>query len=141
MQLRQPLRGARPPLAERVFTQSGGEIGDAGDVPRVQHAERRFHVRVRHRDGVSDGAHRMIELPAGVPDRVPDLVGDLHHVGPAVVQHHDVEVAARAHLAAPVAADGDQRDAVRITEEIAKPGICFGSAIGASRTEVDARSR
>jgi len=114
VQLRQPLRRARTPLTERMLAQSGGEIGDAGNVPRVQHAEGRFHVGIRDRDRLGDCSHGVVEFPAGVPDGIPNLVGDLHDVGPAVMQHHDVEVAARAHFPAPIATNGDQRHAVRI---------------------------
>ena len=44
-------------------------------------------------------------------------------VGPPVVQHHDVEVAAGAEFAAAVAADRDQCDAVGVAEQFAQPGV------------------
>jgi hypothetical protein len=54
-------------------------------------------------------AHRVIEVHALVPHRVPDAVSDSLDVAVAVVDEHHVEVAVRAQRAASVAAHCDQR--------------------------------
>ena len=113
-----------------MFAQSGGEIGDPSDVPRVQHSQGGLHVGVCNRHRVGDGADRVVELPPGVPDRIPDLVSDLHNVGPTVVQHHDVQVATGAEFAAPVTADRDECNAVGVAEQFAQPRIGLGGSFG-----------
>jgi hypothetical protein len=115
--------------------QPRSEIGDAGDVPRVQDAQRRFHVGVGDRDRFGDGSNGVVELLPGVPDRVPDPVRDLHDVRSAVVQHDDVEVTSGAELAPPVAADSDESDALGVTEQAGQPGIGFRGALGSHRIE------
>ena len=60
-------------------------------------------------------AHRVAELHAGVPDRIPDRRGqrfDLrpHLLGLEVVDEQEIEIAVRSQLAPSVPADGEQRD-------------------------------
>ena len=97
--------------ASTAVAQLAGQLRVAGDVPGVEQAERGLQVVAGDLRGLVDGAHRVVEAQAGVPDRVPDAVGERgRRRRPAVVQQDQVEVAARGELAAAVAADRDQRD-------------------------------
>ena len=57
----------------------------AGHVSNVQQAECGLQIGPGDRDRLGDGTHRVVQAQAGVPDRVPDAVGDLGHCGPAAV--------------------------------------------------------
>ena len=48
-----------------------------------------------HADGLGHRAHRVVQPQAGVPDRVPERVGDRGDLGPVLVHEHEVEVAVR----------------------------------------------
>ena len=54
----------------------------------------------------------MVEPDAGVPHGVPEGVGDGGDLRPALVDQDEVEIAVGRELAAPEAADGDQRHPV-----------------------------
>jgi hypothetical protein len=76
----------------------------------------------------------MIEPDARIPDRVPDAVCHrLDVTRPAVVQQHEVEVAARRRFASAVAADRDQRDSRRIAHPLDKPVVRHFDQGGAQR--------
>ena len=90
--------------------------------------EQRLEVVFGDGDGLLDGAHRVVEAEAAVPDRVPDRVGQLAQFGRApVVQQHEVEVGVRGRFAAAEAADRDQREPVsrlsRAREQRAQPAV------------------
>ena len=59
-----------------------------------------------------DRVDSMAELQACVPDRIPDLLGELLEVGVGRVYEDDVEIAVRRHLLAAVSSDRDQRHPV-----------------------------
>ena len=84
-------------------------------------------------------AHRVVELGAGVPQRVPDLLGQLAPTStPSSCDQHDVEVGVRRQLAAAVAADRHQRDA---GVGPAARGVRRGAERSASAVRGHARSR
>ena len=84
----------------------------AGDVPGLEQPQRGPQVRRGHLDGLARGAHGVVEPDAGVPQRVPHLLGEPLDVLAAVVQQHEVEVGVRRELAPAQGAHGDQGGAV-----------------------------
>ena len=67
---------------------------------------------VRQRDHLVDGAHRLADLQLQVPQQIEHRLDDLLAPRRAAIgdQKHQVDVAERRHLAAPAAAEPDQRD-------------------------------
>ena len=116
VQLGEPGPRVAAPVREQLGAKPERHGGIAGDVPGVEEAEGDARVlpgRLRH---LGQGADGVVEVGTGVPERVPDLPRDRRDVDGVErveVDEHDVEVAARGELAAAVAADRDQRDAVR----------------------------
>jgi hypothetical protein len=51
----------------------------------------------------------VVQADAGVPERVPELLGEPVDVAAAVVQQHQVQVGPRRQLAAAQRPDGDER--------------------------------
>ena len=82
----------------------------------VEQADRGGQVARGDGAALVDGADRVVELHAGVPDGVPDPVGQSAQVVAAerapVVQEHEVDVAERTGVTAGEAADGGERDAL-----------------------------
>ncbi len=74
------------------------EVGVAGHEPGVEEPEHRLEVAVAVVERLAHRPHAVVEVDAGVPDRVPDATGDLLDVAPPPVHEHHVEVAARAQL-------------------------------------------
>ena len=103
--------GGAPPLVGGGGDQLAGQGLVAGDVPGVEQAECDLDVVVGDGERLGQGAHRVVESEAGVPDRVPDGRGDPVDAGHPVVQQHQVEVAVRGTVAASEAADRDEADA------------------------------
>ncbi len=117
--------GTGPPSAADALEQGGGQGVVPGNHAGVQQTERRLQVTVRDSDGLRDGSDAVVETDSGVPERVPDGVGQLGDVvPPAVVDEQQIEVAAESGFAAPVAADRDQRDACsRVAEQVAQHAV------------------
>ena len=101
-ELGQSLARVGPPV---VAHRGAGRCDDLG-VPRdrrdVEQAHGRGEVVGCHAPTLAHGAHAVVEAHAGVPDRVPDAVGEAGDlVGgerPAVVQEHEVVVRQRARV-------------------------------------------
>ena len=110
-QLLEPGTGIAAPLVEHGRAQPQGQVGVTGQVPGVEHPGRDPEVRGGLVEHLLDTAHRVVDVRAGVPERVPDLAGPLPRLDLAVVDEHDVEVAERGQLLPAVAAHRDQRDA------------------------------
>ncbi len=107
--------GLRSPHIETGSHHLAGEFVVAGERPDGEHRRGRFEIGPRQLDLFLHTAHRMSELHAGVPDRIPDGRGqrlDLrpHLPGLEVVDEQEVEIAERSQLAPAVSADGEQRD-------------------------------
>ena len=115
-QLRQPATGVRAPVVRDGRAGGGHHLGVPGDTLEVEQPHRCHQVARGDGAALVDGADRVVELHAGVPDGIPDPVGQSAQVVPAerapVVQEHEVHVAERAGVAAGEAADGGERDAV-----------------------------
>ena len=87
------------------------------DQPRLDQRGLGLHVGVGHLDAILEAAHRVADLQPDVPKRIQNAVNDLGQMRqrPApgrnlpVVQEHEINVAVRIQLRAPVAADGHQR--------------------------------
>ena len=76
VQLRQPLAGVPAPLREHGGAQPKGEVGVAGQVPHVEQAGGDPQVGLGGRDHLGQRPHRVVDVRAGVPQRVPELLGD-----------------------------------------------------------------
>jgi hypothetical protein len=124
---RQPPVGPALPLGLGLageFLAEGGIPGDEAHVEEggggVEVAGRQGQCLLHRPDGVA-------ELETGVPQGVPDPLGQGGHVGvtswAAPVEEHDVEVAARRQLGPAVAADGHEGDVVGGAEERREPGV------------------
>jgi hypothetical protein len=111
MQLGQPLPRRAPPLRQHRRAQPQREVGVAGEVPHVEQPGGDPDVGTRGRNHLRQRAHGVVELRAGVPDRVPHLLPELAELDDLVVHQHHVEVAVRRQLGPPVAPDRDQRRA------------------------------
>jgi len=95
----------------------------ADDVPGVEQAHRRADVGLGVADRLLDGAHRVVELVAGVPERVPECGGQtVYAVCVLGVEQHEVEVAAERELTTSVATEGDDRERVRSEPELGPGG-------------------
>ncbi len=105
----------RSPHLETGGHHLAGEFVVAGERPDGEHRRGRFEIGPRQLDLLLHAAHRMSELHAGVPQRIPDGGGqrrDLrpHLPGLHVVDEQEVEIAERSELPPAVPADGEQRD-------------------------------
>jgi hypothetical protein len=90
-----PLGRQRPDAAIEVL----GEAVRAGQHPHAEHRRQRGQVGVRDRQRLLDRAGGVAGHEPGVPQRVPERVGDRPDLATAVVQQHDVDVRRRAQLA------------------------------------------
>ena len=71
----------------------------------------------------------MVERHRVVPDRVPEPVGHLHHVRPAIVDEQQVEVAPGGEVASPEAPDRQERQALGgIPHRLRRAAASQGSA-------------
>ncbi len=105
------------PVGERTRSQALGQVRVAGHVPRVEQPERDLQVTLGYPPRLRHGADRMIELRAGIPDRVPDPVRDRGDAVPAVVQQQHVQVAAWQQFPPAVSAHRDESHARLSTEQ------------------------
>src|SRR5260370_930877 len=91
--------------------------------------------RSRRRPGVSwgvrRGADRVVELGAGIQDRIPDPVRDARDVVAPAMQQHHIQVAAGQQSPAPVPADGHQGHAGLGAQELGQPPVGLSGAAGA----------
>ena len=75
----QLVAGVAPPVREQVGAQPQGQRRVAGEVPGVEQAERDPGVGAGRVGDLRERPHRVVEVRAGVPERVPDLLGDPAH--------------------------------------------------------------
>ena len=115
-ELVQPTTNAAAPRAPHRAGHRGEQILVAGDQPGVQQPQRGTQVGRRHLHGLPDGAHAVVELDAGVPQRVPQRSRELSHVALALVHEYQIQVGIRHHLAAAQGTHGNQRSATTDTQ-------------------------
>lgn len=101
------------PLPAHPADEQIGQLDVADDVTGLEHSQRRGDVRVRHLQGLRDGADAVVELDVRVPQRIPELVGHLRddrriHV---VVKQKEVEIRIRQEFPATEPTDRDEREA------------------------------
>jgi hypothetical protein len=108
----EPAADPGPPRLADGVAHAVGECGVARDVPDLEQPERGAQVGGRHLHGLPGGADRVVEPDPGVPQRVPELVGDPVDVLAPVVQQHEIEVRPGGQLAAAERPDGHQRGPV-----------------------------
>ena len=121
--LGEPGPGGGPPVGERAEAQLIGQLRVAGNVPRVQQAERHPHVAAGHPAGIGRAADGVIQPGTRVPDRVPDAVRQRRDSLPGSVQEQDVEIAAWQQFAPPVSADGYEGHPRVITQTRGQPPV------------------
>ena len=126
LELGEPGPRVGAPVLQRALAQPCREVGIPGHVPGVQQAEGDLEVIAGHPARLRDGAHRVVQARAGIPDGVPDPVGYRGDAVPAIVQQQHVEVASGEQFLAAVPADGDERHSGLGPEHPGQPAIGFG---------------
>ncbi len=81
----QAMGGAGPPTGADALEQRPHEDAVTGDRAGRQQAQRCLQVVVGDRDGLVDGTDAVVEADPGVPERIPEGVGDAGDVVPAAV--------------------------------------------------------
>ena len=110
LQLVEPALAVLRQFATPGVDHLGRQLRVAGDQAGGEQRRRRVEVVLARSSWSSSGAHGVAELRAGVPQRVPDRRRErLDATRRRVVDEQQVEVAVRRQLAAPVAADREQR--------------------------------
>ena len=106
-------RDSGAPLPPRPADQQRRQVGVAGDVPRLEHRQPGRDVLAGDLERLRHGPHAVVEPNVGVPQRVPQQLGDLADDlgGHVVVQQHQIEIGVRQHLAAAEPTGGDDREA------------------------------
>jgi hypothetical protein len=110
----QPPFGALAPLHLGLAGQLVGECAVAGEVPRLQQRGGGVEIVGRQNQGLLHRAHRVAELHASVPDRVPQPVGQGADIGAPRVEQQHVDVGLQRQLATSVAAHRHQRHAAGV---------------------------
>ncbi len=112
-ELVEPAADAGAPLPPHTPDQQVAQFGVAGDVAGFEHAERGGQVGCRYLQSLRDGPDAVVELDVGVPQGVPEPVGDAGHDRwvHVVVEQDEVEIGVGQHLATAEAADGDDGEA------------------------------
>lgn len=116
-----PRTDSAAPLAAYAVDQARRELLVPDDVAGFQHAQRGRHVGTGHTQGIRDGAHTVVQPNVGVPQWIPQRIGDIAQFldGFAVVQQHQIQVRIRQQLAPAEPADPDDR----ITAVIGDPDL------------------
>ena len=124
-QLRQSLPGVAAPGVQQGRTCRADQLGVAGEHAEIEQSDAGAQLATGDLGALGRGPDRVVELHAGVPERVPELVGESldRRLLPVselatVVQQHEIEVGARAQLAACQAADTGQRHPGRGTAHV-----------------------
>ena len=82
-----------PPRGTRLLQEGFGHLGLAPDEAPVEETERDPGVLGRRAEHLGGPAHRVVEVHALVPHRVPDPVGHGPDVPAPIVDEHHIEVA------------------------------------------------
>ena len=127
-ELCQPVAGTALPRRAGAIRQARRQRGIAGDVAGVQQRGGGVEILCGQAQGLLRRGDAVAEVQPLRPDRVPDRIGDRRHAGMGVVEEHDVDVAARGKLGAPVAPERNERQPGRLAErglfeELSEPGI------------------
>ena len=82
-------------------------------MPRLQHGQPRRNVISGDLQRFGHGSHAVVDTNIGVPQRIPQHLGDpTHHIGRhVVVQQHQVEIRVRDQLSAAQPSGGHDREA------------------------------
>ncbi len=82
-------------------------------MPRLEHSQCGRQIGREHLEGLGHRPDTVVEFDVRVPQRVPELVGDLRHDGRrhVVVEEDEIEIGVREHLAASETPDGDDGEA------------------------------
>ena len=84
-------------------------------MPRLQHRQPGRQIRTSDRERLRYRPYAVIEPNVGVPQRIPQLFGNLcdHFVGQVVVQQHQIEIGVRHEFAAAQTTGGDDGEPAR----------------------------
>ena len=101
------------PLPADSLDEPSRQLLVAGDVPGIQHGQAGGHVRAGDLQCLGDGPNTVIKTNVGVPQRIPQRVGDVPdgvgvHV---VVQQQQVQVGVGHQLATAQRTGRDDREA------------------------------
>ena len=101
------------PLTTYAGDEQIAQLHVTSNMAGLEHAERCRHVGRSHLQSLRHRAHAVIELDVGVPQWVPELVGDVGHDAwvEIVVQQNQIQVRERQQLTARQTTDRDDREA------------------------------
>jgi hypothetical protein len=126
-QLAQPTLGPLLPEREGLIGELAGQHRVTRNGAQRQHRRGRVEIVGSQVERLLRRAHRVTELQALVPERVPDALGDLADVGAAPVHQQQIDVALGRELGAPIAPDRHQGEAVDPPdlggEQLAEPRV------------------
>ena len=103
-------RQIRLPESTNLFDHRKRNLGVPPDHSGVEQSERDAQVRLGNTEDLLRLPHRMIDLDALIPERIPQGFGNLLDVTPTLVDEQQIKVGVRAELASAVSADGDKSD-------------------------------
>lgn len=126
------------PVVAGAPPELGRELALPRDQSCVEESEGGIQIAIGHLDRTVERVDAVVELDALFPDRVPDPLRDLVDVVAAAMQERNVEITAGREFLAPVAPDGDQRDAGNVSEQLGQPGIDDGRVSPAERRALQA---
>ncbi len=137
--------GVGPPVGEHPAVQGAGQLRIAGDVAQVEQSQGGRQVLLGDLAGSAHRAHRVIESDPGIPDRVPEPLGQHLRVCRRRLrrmQQHQVEVGKRRQFPPPESTDGDQRDPADVHPglggQAGQPAVCQSGKSPASGRTGDA---
>ena len=117
--LTEPGAGVGPPVVRHGGPGRVDDVGVPGHVGEVEQPDRRGEVVGRDGPALGHRADTVVEPDSGVPDRVPELVGEgadlLARQAPWVVDEHQVVVAERSAVAAGERPDRGEGDSLVTT--------------------------
>ena len=128
--------GVLAPLIERLSLQLVDEHLTPTEGSDLQQRRRRIEITRGKVERLVDRPDGMPELHPGVPDRIPDALGDLGRRPFELVDQEQIEIRTRAQVATAVATHRRQREARNIADIIddrTEPGIDFCGVRGRQR--------
>ena len=135
------LVGVVAPLGTRLGREFRDELLLTADETDVEQRRRGVEVAAGEIKCFVYGAHGVTELHAGVPDRIPDLLGDLGHMSRPAVDQQEVEVGSHAQVASAISPHRGQRHAPHLsdaTDHRLQPCVDLGR-VGARQRGADQR--
>ncbi len=127
------------PLISATLNECSCKARVAGDVSGSQEAGRGIQIAVGHIKDLFDRSHLVPQLESGVPQRIPEALGEVCNVDARAAEQDHVDVASGTELSSTVSADRHQCSCVRwgaSLEHIYQKGV---GALGESPAECRSR--